>query len=118
MFRHRFQNSLTNIAGHFSIQFWMLGNDKLSTNSMNRGKNSLILRYEWKDDENVDWQLDQMVALSQRLKLSYRNRCCLGFFDPQIPSHRAAYFGKRYRKLRLAKKIYDPYRVFESLFPF
>lgn len=109
-------NALNNIEGNFSIQFWMLSKDKLSTNSMNRGKNAIILKYEWKDEEEVDWQLDQMIALTQRLNLSSRNKCCLGLFDYQLRSYRAAYFGKRHKQLRVVKKMYDPHHVFEPLF--
>jgi len=109
------KNSLDNIKGNFLIQLWTLGNDKLSSNSMNRGEIAIILRYTWQNDEEVDWQLDQMIALVQRLKLSTRNKCCLGFYDHQLNSHRTSYFGKRYKKIRHVKKIYDPFRVFEPV---
>jgi len=109
-------NSLNNIEGNFSIQFWLLNNDKLSPNSMNRGRSAIILKYEWKNDEEVDWQLDQMIALTQRLNLSSRNKCCLGLLDYQLRSYRAAYFGKRHKQLRVVKKMYDPHHVFEPIF--
>lgn len=110
------KNSFENIKGDFAIQFWTLGNAKFSSNSLNRGKSSIILKYTWDAGDNVDWQLDQMIALTQRLKLSTKNRCCLGLFDYQLRSHRNAYFGKRYRDLKKVKKIYDPSKLFESYF--
>lgn len=108
------EKSFLNIKGEYSVQLWLLRNEKLTQHSMNHGKLALVLRYFWdENDEKPEWQLDQLVALTQRLKLSSRNRCCLHFFDDQLGAHRSAYYGKRHRRLRKIKRLYDPMKMFQ-----